>query len=57
MAAEQSQGEGMSMSDGFTGGKLFDTVFTRGMALVEETATYLDGPGREHAKTLIANRG
>ena len=30
MAAEQSQGEGMSMSDGFTGGKLFDTVFTRG---------------------------
>ena len=43
MAAEQSQGEGMNMSDGFTGGKLFDTVFTRGMALVEETATYLDG--------------
>ncbi|MCU0730808.1 MAG: DUF1465 family protein [Hyphomonas sp.] len=36
----------------FTGGKLFDTVFTRGMALVEETAAYLDGPGREQAKTL-----
>ena len=57
MAAEQSQGEGMSMSDGFTGGKLFDTVFTRGMALVEETATYLDGPGREHAKTLDREPG
>ena len=47
----------MSMSDGFTGGKLFDTVFTRGMALVEETATYLDGPGREHAKTLEREPG
>ncbi|KCZ98664.1 hypothetical protein HPO_08918 [Hyphomonas polymorpha PS728] len=36
----------------FTGGKLFDTVFTRGMALVEETAAYLDGPGREQSKNL-----
>jgi regulator of CtrA degradation len=36
----------------FTGGKLFDTVFTRGMALVDETASYLDGPGRDQAKTL-----
>lgn len=36
----------------FTGGKLFDTVFTRGMALVEETAAYLDGPGREQSKIL-----
>lgn len=36
----------------FTGGKLFDTVFTRGMALVEETASYLDGPGRDQSKTL-----
>lgn len=38
--------------EAFTGGKLFDTVFTRGMALVEETASYLDGPGREQSKTL-----
>jgi len=36
----------------FTGGKLFDTVFTRGMALVEETAFYLDGPGRDQSKAL-----
>lgn len=36
----------------FTGGKLFDTVFTRGMALVEETASYLDGPGREQSRNL-----
>jgi regulator of CtrA degradation len=39
-------------TEAFTGGKLFDTVFTRGMALVEETASYLDGPGRDQAKTL-----
>jgi regulator of CtrA degradation len=36
----------------FTGGKLFDTVFNRGMALVEETAAYLDGPGRDQSKAL-----
>lgn len=38
--------------DAFTGSKLFDTVFTRGMALVEETAAYLDGPGRDQSKAL-----
>ena len=43
--------------DGFTGGKLFDTVFARGMALVEETASYLDGPGRENSKTLPREAG
>ena len=52
MAADKSPHEGGDSQDGFTGGKLFDTVFARGMALVEETATYLDGPGRENAKTL-----
>jgi len=57
MAAEQSHGGGNDLPDAFTGGKLFDTVFTRGMALVEETASYLDGPGREHAKTLDREPG
>lgn len=41
----------------FTGGKLFDTVFTRGMALVEETASYLDGPGRDQSKALPREAG
>lgn len=41
----------------FTGGKLFDTVFTRGMALVEETAAYLDGPGRDQSKNLSREAG
>jgi len=34
------------MLGAFAGGKVFERVFTEGMALVEETAAYLDGPGR-----------
>ena len=30
----------------------FKSLFRDGMALVEETAAYLDGPGREEAKSL-----
>ncbi len=40
------------MLDAFTGGKVFERVFSEGMALVEETANYLDGPGRTLAKSL-----
>lgn len=36
----------------FTEGKVFEKVFTDGMALVEETASYLDGPGRELSLSL-----
>jgi regulator of CtrA degradation len=36
----------------FADGKVFERVFTEGMGLVEETASYLDGPGREQSKTL-----
>lgn len=31
---------------------MFDRTFDEGMALVEETARYLDGKGREEARTL-----
>lgn len=41
----------------FTQGKLFDSMFARGMALVEETAGYLDGPGRELSKSLPREAG
>ena len=57
MAADTSPGDQGDSQEGFTGGKLFDTVFARGMALVEETASYLDGPGREAAKTLPREAG
>lgn len=32
--------------------QVFTTLFKEGMALVEETASYLDGPGRHESKTL-----
>lgn len=36
----------------FAGSALFKRIFDDGMALVEETARYLDGPGREEQKRL-----
>jgi regulator of CtrA degradation len=36
----------------FTGSALFDRTFDEGMALVEETAKYLDGRGRQESKEL-----
>lgn len=57
MAANGSPENGSDSLNSFTGGKLFDTVFAKGMALVEETASYLDGPGRDHARTLPREAG
>ena len=37
---------------GFAGSALFDKTFDEGMALVEETARYLDGKGREESRDL-----
>ena len=36
----------------FAGSKLFTQIFQDGMGLVEETAAYLDGQGRNDAKAL-----
>ena len=36
----------------FTASEQFDKVFREGMSLVEETADYLDGPGRLDARLL-----
>jgi regulator of CtrA degradation len=36
----------------FTGSALFQRTFDEGMSLVEETARYLDGRGREEQRTL-----
>ncbi|MBG1233114.1 DUF1465 family protein [Aestuariivirga litoralis] len=36
----------------FTNSEQFDKTFKEGMGLVEETANYLDGPGRVDARTL-----
>ncbi|MBV9997349.1 MAG: DUF1465 family protein [Caulobacteraceae bacterium] len=37
---------------GFTRSELFDRTFQEGMDLVEETAAYLDGTGRQDSKLL-----
>jgi regulator of CtrA degradation len=36
----------------FTASEQFEKVFKEGMGLVEETANYLDGPGRQDARAL-----
>ncbi len=38
--------------ESFTDSAMFDKTFDEGMALVEETARYLDGKGREEARVL-----
>lgn len=47
--------DGQDMANGaqaFTDSIMFDKTFDEGMALVEETARYLDGKGREEARGL-----
>src|SRR5512141_2458726 len=39
----------------FTRSELFDRTFQEGMDLVEETASYLDGAGRQDSKLLSRN--
>lgn len=36
----------------FVGSEAFRALFQEGMELIEETAAYLDGPGREESRTL-----
>ena len=40
---------------GFARSELFDRTFHEGMTLVEETAAYLDGAGRQDSKLLSRN--
>ena len=42
----------VSFGERFQASEQFDGVFKEGMALVERTASYLDGPGRAEAKSL-----
>jgi regulator of CtrA degradation len=39
-------------AQGFAGSALFEKTFDEGMSLVEETARYLDGKGREESRDL-----
>ena len=37
----------------FVGSDAFKALFQEGMELIEETAAYLDGPGREESRNLL----
>ena len=42
----------VSFAEKFAASQQFDAIFKEGMALVENTASYLDGAGRKDAKSL-----
>lgn len=50
----ESSAKGTTVSFGahFAASDQFDAIFKEGMALVESTAAYLDGPGRKEARLL-----
>jgi regulator of CtrA degradation len=53
MSERSASGSGLvSFGERLANSQLFSTLFREGMALVEETAAYLDGPGRKDAKAL-----
>ena len=45
----------VSFGERLANSQAFSDLFRDGMALVEETATYLDGPGRQESKKLDRN--
>jgi regulator of CtrA degradation len=49
---ESSRSEAVSFGRNFVSSEAFRTMFREGMLLVEDTAAYLDGPGREESRTL-----
>jgi regulator of CtrA degradation len=55
--ADRSQSESalVQFSERLTNSAAFGTLFREGMDLVEETAAYLDGPGRKESKSLERN--
>jgi regulator of CtrA degradation len=48
----EPQGVTISFGERFATSEQFDAIFKEGMALVERTANYLDGPGRKESKGL-----
>ena len=50
--SDKSANEAVSFGEKLAGSQTFVALFRDGMALVEETAAYLDGPGRKESKIL-----
>ncbi|NBC19509.1 MAG: DUF1465 family protein [Alphaproteobacteria bacterium] len=57
MGSGEQGGANRDAREAFTDSKLFERVFAEGMSLVEQTAGYLDGLGREEAKLLSREAG
>src|SRR5919198_1215813 len=55
MSEKSSVNEAVSFGARLAGSQAFADLFRGGMALVEETAAYLDGPGRQESKKLSRN--
>src|SRR5881227_682411 len=56
MSEKTAQGAGpVLFSEKLASSQAFAGLFKEGMALVEETASYLDGPGRQESKKLGRN--
>ena len=53
--SENSVNEAVSFGERLASSQAFADLFRDGMALVEETAAYLDGPGRQESKRLERN--
>jgi regulator of CtrA degradation len=49
---QRSESQPVSFGERLANSQAFADLFRDGMALVEETATYLDGPGRTESKQL-----
>ncbi|HEX3859060.1 MAG TPA: DUF1465 family protein [Pseudolabrys sp.] len=47
-----SEAQPVSFGERLANSQIFADLFRTGMSLVEETATYLDGPGRQESKKL-----
>src|SRR5439155_14633069 len=52
MADNQAEAEPVRFGERLASSQAFSGLFREGMALVEETAAYLDGPGRGESKLL-----
>src|SRR6516225_3416427 len=53
--SEKSVNGAVSFGERLAGSQAFADLFRDGMALVEQTAAYLDGPGRQESKRLGRN--
>ncbi len=52
MSENFGHGNPVSFKERLAGSQAFSALFREGMALVEETASYLDGPGRQESRLL-----